>query len=1014
MRVVPSLVWARLSYRPLRWLLVVAGVATVTVLPVVSQGSATVVAAQALRYGVNALPAGQRSLIVSYAGVELSQAELDRLDSSPSRQLLRISKGPLLRQVLFRRIADSKGGTFFLGAADHLMSDVRLTSGRAPASCTPTRCEVVVVGQGTPALEPSLGLVVVGRAVRTDPLLLTGTFDPGHDAPLLLADGVVAVQQLASLEQFQRSYGWVVPLDIDRVVGHGVASYLALSADVADKLFRTDPGLILTAPDVVLQDQAARAQLSSRRFALLSGAATALLLGFAVIAAIGLRRDELAFLDLLRRRGASRATTRAVTVAEAAAPVLVGVVLGLCVGGGVAAILAAHNGLPRLSTGLGAVGAAAPATAVTAVLAIAIVVVTSSWAVGAQARTAWRVVDAAVVVGLATAALAIGRGVIGTTALGSGIDPLLTALPVIAVVCGGLLAARVWPWLASSVGRALPRGWLGARLGLLGVVRRPFRPVATVAFLTAATGVVVFAGGYRSTLDQGAVDQAAFAVPLDGTVTTGANLERPLDVQPLTAYAAAAAGAHVFPVVRSTASVRVSATEATSADLLGVDPLALPLVHSWGHDVGGGDPRRIASSLAVPPALSTAAVPSGARSLWIPATGNVEQLSVVAWFRSGDGRDYGLTLALVGSRWTATLPDAPGGLHMIALTLAESTDYATKHQHKIGEGSTDVTVLSGRVTFGAVEYRSGIGAVVGEGASPPWTGWASAGARVASSPSTLAVAYSFTGSLVVVRPNALAAQVLPAIVDPATAARVGSGNLELVDTGGTALRLRIVGTLPRFPTVGPAFVLVDVRGLADALDASEPGAGSVAELWLSAGRGQANELGSTLGRPPYDRLTVAVRAQREAGLRADPLAVGARSLLTFGALLALVVAVLSLVLLVLAERRDESAELYAWESDGVAPSTLRLSLFVRALAVVVVALPVGVLTGLVLSRVTTTLVSLTAVGTAPRPPLQLSVGLWWVTAVLGAGLFVAVLASGAGALGALRERLPVRPELDLR
>jgi len=36
------------------------------------------------------------------------------------------------------------------------------------------------------------------------------------------------------------------------------------------------------------------------------------------------------------------------------------------------------------------------------------------------------------------------------------------------------------------------------------------------AFLTAATGVVVFAGGYRSTLDQGAVDQAAFAVPLDG------------------------------------------------------------------------------------------------------------------------------------------------------------------------------------------------------------------------------------------------------------------------------------------------------------------------------------------------------------------------------------------------------------------------------------------------------------------------------------------------------------------
>ena len=114
----------------------------------------------------------------------------------------------------------------------------RSRQGRLPASCTPQRCEVVVVGTGTPDLDPSLGLVVVGRAVRTDPLLLAGTFDPGHDVPLLLADGVANVQSLASLSFFQRSYGWVAPLDFDLVRRLGVDAYLARSAAASDQLSR--------------------------------------------------------------------------------------------------------------------------------------------------------------------------------------------------------------------------------------------------------------------------------------------------------------------------------------------------------------------------------------------------------------------------------------------------------------------------------------------------------------------------------------------------------------------------------------------------------------------------------------------------------------------------------------------------------------------------------------------------------------------------------------------------------
>jgi len=65
-------------------------------------------------------------------------------------------------------------------------------------------------------------------------------------------------------------------------------------------------GLTVTAPDDVLRDQQRRAQLSARRFALLGGSATALLLGFAAVGAIGLRRDHATLVELLRRRGAGR------------------------------------------------------------------------------------------------------------------------------------------------------------------------------------------------------------------------------------------------------------------------------------------------------------------------------------------------------------------------------------------------------------------------------------------------------------------------------------------------------------------------------------------------------------------------------------------------------------------------------------------------------------------------------------------------------------------------------------
>jgi hypothetical protein len=207
---------------------------------------------------------------------------------------------------------------------------------------------------------------------------------------------------------------------------------------------------------------------------------------------------------------------------------------------------------------------------------------------------------------------------------------------------------------------------------------------------------------------------------------------------------------------------------------------------------------------------------------------------------------------------------------------------------------------------------------------------------------------------------------------------------------------------------------VDGSSLAAMLDARAPGSGAVAELWLWTPDGSAALLRGSLAAEPFDQLAVTTRGAVQEQLASDPLSRGAVALLAGSAAVGLLVALLALVLLVVSERSDSSAELYAWESDGVAPSTLRVSLFLRAWSVVLVAVPAGLVTGLLLSRATTSLVTVTAVGTTPAPPLVLSAGPSWIALVLGAGLLLGLAATALLAWSALREPLPRRPVLVAR
>src|SRR5207237_3482705 len=245
---------------------------------------------------------------------------------------------------------------------------------------------------------------------------------------------------------------------------------------------------------------------------------------------------------------------------------------------------------------------------------------------------------------------------------------------------------------------------------------------------------------------QGAVDQAAFAVPLDARIGIGPTADRPLDVAGVPAFAGTAPGVTVHPVLRASAGVRVSAAESQPAELVGVDPAALARMRSWDADTGAGDPADAARRIAVPSAgASGPVVPAAAGAITLDAAGDTDRATVTAWLRNGDGRDLGLALQPRGSTLTAAVPAGlPAPTRLFALALAEPSDYATRHQHHIGEGGTDVAVLSGTVALGLPRFADGPGWIPAR--DDTWAGWGSTGAGGTASPGRLPISFRLPGA----------------------------------------------------------------------------------------------------------------------------------------------------------------------------------------------------------------------------------------------------------------------------
>lgn len=109
-----------------------------------------------------------------------------------------------------------------------------------------------------------------------------------------------------------------------------------------------------------------------------------------------------------------------------------------------------------------------------------------------------------------------------------------------------------------------------------------------------------------------------------------------------------------------------------------------------------------------------------------------------------------------------------------------------------------------------------------------------------------------------------------------------------------------------------------------------------------------------------------------------------------GAITALALAALGLLVTLVSDLRDERGEFFDLEAQGVTPPVLRRQFQLRSLALVVLGIGGGILLGLLLSRLVVALIQVSAATGTPEPPLRLAPA-WGLSAAVGA-LVLALLA----------------------
>ncbi len=1010
---------ARLRARPGRVLLAAVGVAVSVVSIIVIAFASTVAGDVALRRDLAGLePAGQ-AVVVAFAPEDgLDEADLSTIDSAVRRGVSGHPFGRVRSLVEFRALSNQRGDVFRFAGIGNLADSVDLVDGRWPQSCTPQRCEVVVVrpASATAAavgldLDDSLGLDIVGEVVSIDPLLLGGGFAPEANEVVVLADSVDGASSLQPLQYIRRSFGWIAPLDVDRLRVTDVARVLRAMAALPGSIERV--GLEVRGPADELASGQTRARTAGNRLAVPAATSLTLFAAFAVFAGLGLRPDHRAAVALLSRRGASPAALAIFTAIEAGIVAIVGGVLGIGLGtpaGYWLAERAGSDGADAFSRVLAGSTDRNVMLFVFGAGALLIAVMRAADPIVVRRRRV-RALDVAGLAAVFVIAVIVDRGAPSAASLAQQPDAGVAALPVLAAIVAVAVACRVVPLAIRAWAALVPSSQPLMKMSLANATSRPLRPMATAALVALTVMFGLFALGYRSTLGLGASDQAAFAVPYDFRITGGPALIRPREVEPAGGWAAVSDGLTATPVLRRSSVVRIAGFSGSTTEVLGLDPTTLVGLHGW-RDEFGSSPMALASQLDTSPIepLGTP-IPQEARTLHLSTSGlDATSVSVVAQRADGSWHEVSADYQRSGE-WLVDLEAADAGGRLVGFRIGQDIEAASRTEHHIGEGDTSVGALlvAGSIDRVASSARDGEAALgdVGARALPiDWSGLTISVGEIAVKPDNdgsaggveVSLSIQGTSALLVPSPGELA-EPLPAIVDPVTAG-TGRNGVVTLDSADGRLLVRPIAIVERFPGVSTRFAVVDIDLLQPAFDLVQPGFGTANEVWIAADSAAAERAASAslTADPTLGVLEIDSRRERLTALRDDPLARSTLAILVGSALAAALLAGLALVVGALADATDDRALHRTLALEGVSARRLVGFQTAKTLGLVLMSVPVGIAGAAGMLRLVTRTVAVTAGAVAPEPALRLSLPMALAVSTVLLFLIVAVVSAVLGAM----------------
>jgi hypothetical protein len=958
----------------------------------------TVAKDRSVAQDVERLPAASRAVRASWFGVPAGRDEAwPTLDREARAALAPLPAGDAVPIALVRE--STIGGVFVgLAAVDGLAPYVMLRSGRMPHACTPARCDVLRLrGEGRLPDVPGLRVVQVGTGTLRSRQLFGDFLAPTDNAladaevapalarsdryhrpapgPLVVAEGVAGLVSSPVLARSYRSYSWVQRLsggtprlwEIDGLIDGADRARAELQA--------RSPSWSLAVPAQELRAAEDDATVAGRRLLLVGGEAAALLVAFAVLAAGALRRDLAAARRRLTWHGARRWQRALLTGSESTAIGLGGAAVGWALGSVAGAIAASLAGAPVRAVLAESVLSPGGLLLGLGVAVLAAIVIGVTVSLGSRRRSGVGALDVAALAAAAAALAILASGSVDARDLeaGGAAPAVLLCLPGLVAFAAAVCASRLLP----AAGRVLARrGASAVRLAGVSVARAPGAAGIAAAFLALAVGLAVLAAAYRSTLESGERDQAAFAVPTDVVVREDLRSLVPvLRAAPLRRYAAVPGVETASPVLRAAASAGPAAS-LSGVTVLGAPREAITAMPLWRGNWGTSKAGLVrALTPDGPTELRGIRLDRAALRLAV----GPGLLSYRATVEQPDGTFRLVELGAADARratvLSASLPqEARGGL-LVALALVPP--------RIIERGSDEGVALRGTTTLRLL------------GASlAGWLGEGGATLAPGGAPGSLRVAYALTPQRIGrVRARQPTDDELPrAAVTPALAALAGGrgGRLPLrID--GEPVKVRVAAVVDRIPGTRGDAVLADLGALTTAIDTAAPGAADVTEVWLDVAPGRQEAVDTALSRRPFAVLEKASRAALEADARRDPLGHGTLLALAAAALAALVLAATGLVVAIRADLRDDRGELTDLEAQGATPALLRRVVGARAALVACVGAVLGALAGVALALLITRVVSVTARADAPQPPLATTVDP--LTLVLGAAAFAAAAAA---------------------